>query len=423
MTTAVDTLGGALADWLPRQRWYAGKDRSPTTVHIERTTTLLHGDPTLLHLLVAVDGELYQLLLGRRPQLPAELADAWICDTTAGVLYAAVHDSELMSPLLSKLRHNPDGPVFEPEPGARIDYELPARVVSAEQSNTSLIFGDRHVLKLFRRVLTGPHPDIDLHRALHSVGAQHIARMLGTITAEIDGSPAALGIVQEFLPDAEDGWTLATTGDHAAFTTQATELGRSVAHVHAALARAFGPHNIAVDDLDDTADRLHRRLTALGEGIPELAPHEAALREAFDRLRTTRGPFVLQRVHGDLHLGQALRAAGRWTLIDFEGEPGRPLAERNAHRHPLQDVATMLRSFDYAAHHGDHPDPGRAPRLRAAFCDGYAETLDDPRDHPTLLHALELDKAVYEVAYERAHRPEWTHLPLGAITRILEGRT
>ncbi|ONI84662.1 hypothetical protein ALI22I_29435 [Saccharothrix sp. ALI-22-I] len=418
MTTAVDTLTGALAGWLPRQRWYAGKDRAPGTVHVERVTPLLHGDPALLHVLVAVDGERYQVLLGRRSSLPADLADAAILDTPGGVVYAATHDGELMSRLLGCLQGTADGPVFDTEPGARVAFDLPARILPVEQSNTSLIFGDRYILKLFRRVLPGAHPDVELHRALHSVGARHVARMLGSLTVEVDGIPAALGILQEFLPDAQDGWTLATT-DRAAFAGEAAELGRSVATVHNALSSAFGPRNIAVDDLADTADRLHLRFAALADGIPELAPHERALREAFDRVRTARGPFTLQRVHGDLHLGQALRSGGRWTLIDFEGEPGQPLAERNAPRHPLQDVATMLRSFDYAAHHGGAADVAWAQRMRDAFCDGYAEILDDPRDQPVLLHAFELDKAVYEVAYERAHRPDWTSIPLGAITRIL----
>ncbi|MFD1147079.1 maltokinase N-terminal cap-like domain-containing protein [Saccharothrix hoggarensis] len=418
MTTAVDTLTDALTRWLPRQRWYAAKDRTPDLVHVDRVTTLLDGDPTLLHVLVSVDGERYQLLLGRRASLPAALADAAILDTPDGVVYAATHDGELMSRLLGRLHGAVDGPVFEPEPGARIAFDLPARVVGVEQSNTSLIFGDRYILKLFRRVLPGAHPDVELHRALHSVGARHVARMLGTITTRVDGVPAALGILQEFLPDAQDGWTLATT-DRAAFGDEATALGRALATVHTALACAFGPRNIAVNDLSDTADRLRRWFAALADVIPELAPHGPALRAAYDRLRDARGPFTLQRVHGDLHLGQALRAGGRWTLIDFEGEPGRPLAERNAARHPLQDVATMLRSFDYAAHHGGASDTAWAQRMRDAFCAGYAEVLADPRDQPVLLHAFELDKAVYEVAYERAHRPDWVGIPLGAITRIL----
>ncbi|WP_309110635.1 phosphotransferase [Saccharothrix sp.] len=419
MTTAISTTT-ALTDWLVRQRWYAGTRAS--TLHVERATTLVHGDPTLLHLLVEVDGERYQLLLGRRATLPDELAHARICDTPDGTLYAATHDSELMARLLSALRDRSGGPgpAFDPEPGAHVVHGLPARVVDAEQSNTSLVFGDRHILKLFRRVQPGPHPDVDLHRALHDVGAQHVARLLGTVTAHLDGVPAALGILQEYLPGCRDGWTLATTGDRTAFIPEAAELGRTVARVHADLARAFGARNPAVSDLHDTADRLHLRLTTFG--VPELAPHEPAIRAAYDRLRTLRGPFVLQRVHGDLHLGQALHTTGRWTIIDFEGEPGRPLDERNAPRHALQDVATMLRSFDYAAHQGD-PDPLWATRLREAFCAGYAAVLDDPRHQPVLLHALELDKAVYEVAYEHAHRPDWVHIPLGAITRILGGET
>ncbi|QFZ21699.1 maltokinase N-terminal cap-like domain-containing protein [Saccharothrix syringae] len=417
MTTAVDTLAGALARWLPAQRWYAAKDREPREVLVERVTPLLDGDPALRHVLLLVDGERYQVLLGRRAALPAALAGAAIADTPAGVVYAATRDGELMTRLLGRLRAAPRGPVFEPEPGARVALDLPARVLPVEQSNTSLVLGDRYILKLFRRVLPGPHPDVELHRALRAAGTPHVARLLGALTVEVDGGRAALGVLQEFLPDARDGWALATA-DRTAFAPEAAALGRAVATVHGALADAFGPRNPAVPDLSDTADRLHRRFSALAGGIPELAPFEPALRAAFDRVRTAPGPFTLQRVHGDLHLGQALRSGGGWTIIDFEGEPGQPLAERNAPRHPLQDVATMLRSFDYAAHHGT-ADPDWARRVRDAFCDGYAGVLADPRDQPALLHALELDKAVYEVAYERANRPDWTAIPLGAVSRLL----
>ncbi|MGM1059623.1 maltokinase N-terminal cap-like domain-containing protein [Saccharothrix sp. Mg75] len=420
MTTALglDALADAFATWLPRQRWYAGGGRSPELVHVERVTTLLEGDPGLLHVLLTADGERYQVLLGVRGALPAALDDAAVLDTPSGAFYAATHDGELLSRLLANCTGDEDGPVFEAEPGARVDLDLPARVLTGEQSNTSLVLGERYVLKLFRRVQPGAHPDVEAHRALHSVGAPHVARMLGSITLRVDGSHAALGILQEFLPGARDGWDLATA-DRDAFTPEAARLGRAVAAVHGALARAFGPRTTVVETLDDTADRLHRRFDALAGGVPELAPHEDAVRAAYDRLRTLRGPFPLQRVHGDLHLGQVLRSGGRWTVIDFEGEPGRPAAERRAPRHALQDVAAMLRSFDYAAHHGGAADPAWAARARAAFCDGYAEVLDDPRSRPELLHALELDKAVYEVAYERAHRPDWTSIPLGAVTRIL----
>ena len=156
---------------------------------------------------------------------------------------------------------------------------------------------------------------------------------------------------------------------------------------------------------------------ALAAGIPELAPHEQALREAFDRVRTARGPFTLQRVHGDLHLGQVLRAGGRWTLIDFEGEPSRPLAERRAPTSPLRDVAGMLRSLDYAARTAERETALVADlwltRARDAFLGAYGDV------DPALLSAFELEKACYEIRYEAAMRPDWLWLPLAAVERLV----
>jgi maltokinase len=139
--------------------------------------------------------------------------------------------------------------------------------------------------------------------------------------------------------------------------------------------------------------------------------------------------MAVQRIHGDLHLGQTLRARTGWLFIDFEGEPAVPLAERNTPHSTLQDVAGMLRSFDYAAQQLLVERPvgrsiearvsGWARSSRDAFCDGYGEVLDDPRDQAALLRALELHRAVYEVGYELANRPDWVAVPMRSIARLL----
>jgi maltokinase len=434
-------LTRSLRRWLPEQRWFAGRDSVLMSLEVAAMTTLLPGDPALVHTVVEVHHpdrtDHYQLLLGTRAALPDRLSSAWICDVGDVSVYAATQDEELMVRLLPLFgrRAVDDGIRFEAPSTVTTAEPQSVRPITAEQSNTSLVFGDRHILKLFRRVLAGPHPDIDLHEALRTAGSRDVAATLGSIWGDVAGEPAALGILQEFLPHARDGWALATEDaahpDHAGtFPARVRELGGAVARVHATLARALGTRAAGAEDAHAEVRRMHDRLSSALTATPELLDLELPARAVFERARPAIRRARLQRVHGDLHLGQVLHTGGRWVLIDFEGEPGRPLAERNAHRHPWQDVAGMLRSFDYAAHvalrgTGATPSPvaalAWADRARAAFCDGYSDVLPDPRLDPTLLRALELDKAVYEVAYERAHRPEWVSIPLGAVVRIIEG--
>jgi maltokinase len=197
--------------------------------------------------------------------------------------------------------------------------------------------------------------------------------------------------------------------------------------VHTDLATALGSSPAPPGYLDDVADRMHHRLDTVLAQVPEMATRETALRAAFDAVRTL-GPVPIQRIHGDLHLGQVLRSVSGWMLIDFEGEPMAPLAERIAPASALRDVAGMLRSFDYAANHmplGD-ADPHQraavatewATRNQDAFCEGYAQIGPDPREQAVLLRAFELEKAVYEVGYEHHNRPAWQTIPLTAILQM-----
>jgi maltokinase len=168
---------------------------------------------------------------------------------------------------------------------------------------------------------------------------------------------------------------------------------------------------------------MRQRLGAAVQAVPALRPYEDGLRQAYadlDRPAAGGHAWTAQRIHGDLHLGQCLRAAdGTWSLIDFEGEPARPLAERRLPQPPVRDIAGMLRSFDYAAHSVRPPAPDWARGCRAAYCAGYAQVAGrDPRTDAVLLRAFETDKAVYEVLYEARHRPDWLPVPLSAIRRL-----
>ena len=454
----INRIAGALRDWIPEQRWFAGKGRPVLAVTPVHTAVLGGGDPQLVLAVVDADQgagyrERYQLLLGLRRYIPEYLGHAWVAAPGDRVAYQAIHDPELTTLLLTLMRDGKEvnGVRFATEPGVVLDTGQRSRPVGAEQSNTSLVYGHRYILKLFRKLVAGRNPDLELHRALAEVGCAHIAAPLGSIEGELDGEVVTYGMLTGFLPNTADGWAMATAsvrdllatdfsptdapphpdevgGD---FASEARRLGQAVATVHADLARAFGRSEAGDGHLDRLADAMHRRLEAVRTEVPELAEHVNAVRSAFDDLREVSHPVLLQRLHGDLHLGQALRHVTGWVLIDFEGEPATPLAERRAPSSPLRDVAGMLRSFDYAADHmplGDI-DPQQhaavalewALRNRDAFCDGYAEVTDDPREQAVLLRAFELDKAVYEVAYEHGNRPGWLPIPLASIARITAG--
>lgn len=441
-TELAEGLGETLLRWLVGQRFFRTKGRVPTSVHTVRSSVLVDGDPSLVHAMVSIDGgDPYQLLFGVRDGLPDHLTHAAIGELDGRAVYDAPADPDLMTTFLnlllardslSGLRFETDQPV---EPGVR------PRPMGVEQSNTSLVYGPG-VLKLYRQPERGRNRDVDLHRAL--AGNAHLAASLGVLTDTRPDEPVVLGFMQRFLPDAVEGWAMATAsvrdllaeGDlHADevggdFAGEASRLGAAVAEVHTALADALGSRTVGAAELASEVDAMHARLDVVLSEVPSLAPEEAMLRSAFDAVRDVTAPVVIHQIHGDLHLGQVLRTTAGWVLIDFEGEPGATPEQRSLPRSPLRDVAGMLRSFDYAAFHllpgSDDRDDDRqraarakewSDRNRTAFCTGYAEVGQDPGDHAVLLRALELDKAVYEVRYEHHNRPDWAAIPLAAIQR------
>jgi maltokinase len=329
---------------------------------------------------------------------------------------------------------------FAAEPDAVIDAGLDSLVLTGEQSNTSMIFGEEAILKVFRRPHPGPNPDLEIPRALHRAGSPHVAPPLGWMQTILDGTPTVLAILSAYLRAATDGWLLAATsvrdlyasddtraaeagGDFAA---EAHRLGEATAEVHRALAEAFGTAELPASAYGDLSAQMQDRLDAAVAAVPELARYAALLSDAFTELAGIDEPLPVQRIHGDYHLGQVIRTQAGWVLLDFEGEPVVPLAQRSARAPALRDVAGMLRSLDYAARHQlpGHADQERAhaaardwvSRNQAAFCTGYAQAGGtDPGKHAVLLRALTLDKAVYEVMYEASHRPSWLSIPLGSI--------
>ncbi|MEU6146137.1 maltokinase [Streptomyces sp. NPDC047081] len=438
------SLDPLLREWLPRQRWFAGKGRPVTGFSLVAATELLPVTAKLglYHLLVRAHqpssigaephpGDCYQLLIGVREALPPRLAPALIGHAEEGPLtgrtvYDALYDTRPAEVLLEALRTRAriGGLLFDREPGQEIRAGLVPRVVTAEQSNSSVIYGDTFILKLLRRVVPGVNPDLELPLALAREGCPRVPAPTAWLRAELAGEPYVLGVLQPYLQGAADGWELAlrelAKGED--FGAEARALGRATAEVHLALARALPTVTLGHTQLQRLADGMIQRLEAAAQAVPALHPYVPALHSAFSALADLAAEgctWTAQRVHGDLHLGQCLRAPdGEWFLIDFEGEPARPLAERRMPQPAVRDIAGMLRSFDYAAHSAGPPAEGWADTCRAAYCSGYAEVSGhDPRTDPVLLRAYETDKAIYEVVYEARHRPDWLSVPMTAIER------
>jgi maltokinase len=459
-----------LRDWLPQQRWFAGKGRPLRGVGVVHSLEVVSGDPALHHVVLRVEHgtepEHYQLLLGVRESLPERLAHAAIGRLSNGsCLYDAVYDAELTRWLPERFGPaDTVGPLsFHRCRAEAPDPDLVGLVIGAEQSNTSIVFGDDVILKLFRRLVPGVNPDLELSLALAGAGSRRIPAPVAWFDMPFpdDGcEPTTLGMLQEYLRTGTDGWELAKTsvrdlyagqevrgaGPHAHetggdFAGESFRLGAATAEVHADLARSLPTTIAGATELAAIARDMERRLDAAADAVPDLAPFAERLREAYadlEELGRDGHPVALQRIHGDFHLGQVMRTATRWVLIDFEGEPARPLSERRSLHSPLRDIAAMLRSFDYAARHllaGGGGFWGRgapaphlvrraeewATRNRDAFCAGYADAGPfDPRTEPVLLRAFETDKAVYEVMYESGNRPSWLPVPMSAIRRLSE---
>ncbi|MGH3489891.1 MAG: maltokinase N-terminal cap-like domain-containing protein, partial [Actinopolymorphaceae bacterium] len=452
MVQAAQTTG--LHDYLERQRWFAGKGREFTVESIHPLSWLSAPPRSANHPvwpavrveLVTVrytDGgsnpvDVYQLPLSYRDEPVDHLGHAAIADWAEPELggkavwvYDALHDKEATPWLLQGLLHTTvtGDMAFQRIGALDADNELPSLVLTGEQSNTSLVFGEDVLLKVFRRVHHGRNPDIEVHEAFARHDCGNVARLFGWIEAEwpdADGKRGRgdLGMFSDFFRTATDGWELAITsvrdlyaeadlhadevgGDFAA---ESHRLGATTAQIHADMARHLPTGEWGRDELVSLAAAMRSRLAAAIEVVPALEAYVDGLRQAYDDLEGALDSVPVQRIHGDFHLGQTMRTVGGWRIIDFEGEPARPWAERTALDSPIRDVAAMLRSFDYAAQHllagHDHPDEHQlayraaewSERNRSAFCEGYGEVAGgDPRDQGVLIRAYETDKAVYEV--------------------------
>lgn len=448
--------GDLLPAYLRQRRWFGAKDEAITDLRVSQAVPLPGAEDLLLMELsvTTVSGrESYLLPLGilwegqaqgpfttatgltevERGGARGLLTDGFTLPGFAAAVIAALRDNRRAGPLR-----------FIAAPGLDIAPDAAPKWLSAEQSNSSMVLGGRAVLKLLRKLQPGIHPDAEMVRHLTAQGFAHTPEILGEVWLE-EGEPKLVMLLQRFVPNQGDGWgwTLDRLGAGeglSAYADFAANFGARLAQMHQLLARpsadsAFAPRPMTPADAEALASRIGgqfdkaiRLLPADGEEAAFLRDHQAAIGERIRTVARGAAGRTQTRIHGDLHLGQVLVTGGDVMIIDFEGEPAKPLAERRAKDLPLRDVAGVLRSFDYAAAVAERagtvpPDGGAAFREGAtrAFLRGYGGAAGAA----PLLDLFLLEKAAYEVAYEAANRPDWIGVPVAGLAaaarRLMKG--
>ncbi len=463
-----------LPDYIGHRRWFGAKDESIERVELLRLTEMPGVDDLLFgELAVTSSGgsAVYTLPLGiawegeangpyasnlaiarvRRERHVGLLTDGFALAPFARSVLSAMRDGRTVPSGEGKLifeatRH------FDLEAGAEPEW------IASEQSNSTMIVGRKAVLKLLRKVAPGIHPDAEMVDYLAEHGFANVPPILGTVFRRDDGEDTLLMMVQAFAYNQGDGWQwtlgmlerMATESEwsFASYANFARALGRRLGEMHAVLARAtdrpdFAPVPLSQGDAEALATRVTGELDRALERLAQADPGAAAdadgafLREVRDALARRVGEVAaaaegrsMTRIHGDLHLGQVLVTGDDVMIIDFEGEPARPLGQRRAKDLALRDVAGVLRSFDYAAAVARRTRPAgaesweeHAERLAGefreaapeAFLEDYAKVAGEAPG--PLLDLFLLEKAAYEVGYEAANRPDWIDVPAAGLAR------
>jgi maltokinase len=431
-----------LIEFVIVQRWFGSKTRHVTAANVVDRATLRDVEPRLDAALVEIGFETgthdtYQLLLS---------------ESDLDALSDPRHVRELVHMIRGGVTvQAEDGAVeFRPVEGfAGLGTELQsARPIDSEQSNTSVVFDEELILKVFRRLEAGINPELELLRFLTEKSFANIASLGGWYAYSGGAMSTTLGILQEYVRDGRDGWELGLEEIVDAperFHTRLRRLGEVTGHMHTVLGSDandpnFAPETPSMESLglltatvDEEIERIFLDLPEI-DALEPIAGRGQEVRERLQLLTHSGSIGRLIRHHGDFHLGQTLWSGNDWVLIDFEGEPARSLTERRRKRSPLRDVAGMLRSFAYLASaaqivRGVEPPPQWEERAREQFLAAYFETVDQSLLPPgqeainRLLQVFELEKAVYELRYELDNRPEWVAIPVAGIQRLIDTET
>ena len=420
-----------LPDWIVGQRWFRAKARPVAAVQQVDEAPLTDAVRLTVIAVAYADGgprDRYLVPLAGAAE-PADGDGAW----TAMVV--AMAEGREIAGAAGRFRFDATPALAEllPSPAAAAPA-LDERRLRVEQSNTSVVLGERLILKLFRLLEPGGNPDVEIGAFLGRAGFDGTPALAGWATyVAPGGEPCAAAILQAFVPARGDGWRVMLDhlrDDPAAGVRAAGAIGDLTRRMHAALAArpdepAFPARPATPAETGAwraaAEEQLALAIASLGgEDHARLVRVAPAVRERFaDAFGRAAGDETVQRIHGDYHLGQLLATSRGFMVIDFEGEPARPLAERRAPASPRRDLAGMLRSLDYAARsaeRGVHADGFGAvawlAQARRAF-DGGAGGAIGP-----LTEAFELEKACYEIRYEANNRPDWLWLPLEAVERV-----
>ena len=448
---------GELHDWVIAQRWFGSKSREVASIGIGEAVALRAEPPLLVLAIVEArfgEGthETYQLPLGVR-QADEGWSQGVILEADGWTVYDGLADPAVGRELLHRMRQGDDVPVedgsvrfrWAPSAAQGAAGSVEVRPVGVEQSNSSVVFGEALILKAFRRVEPGVNPELELLRFLSTRGFEHIAPLAGWYEVQGRRIDATLGVLQQYLAGARDGWELTLEGiatEPDELLERIRRLGGVTGELHSALGSeaedaAFAPEEpsaesmaLLVADIDEQIERVFLELPDEGP-TAEIAGRGQDVRERLQSLSATGTGGRVIRTHGDLHLGQTMLTDRGWVILDFEGEPARPLPERRLKRSPLRDVAGMLRSFSYAAAgsrilRGVEAPEGWVAAARQAYLEGYRERVDRALLPPgqdaidRLLAVFELEKAVYELRYELNNRPDWVGIPVAGILRLLD---